>query len=376
MRDDPTVSRRRFLLGSAAVAALLAAPSCAYMTPKAQQATTKPVEPKIDGDLVYFNWADYVDPSCVRRLPERIRRQGHPVELRLDGEHAGQARRRQPVRHHLPVGAVGAEAGRRQPVTHDRPVDTEERPADLRPLRVLRRSLVRPAKSAHSIPFSMYKTGIAWRKDKLGETLTGGWSDLWNETSKGRTFVLDDRDEVLGMLSLLLGYDLNTAGDRELGEIVDRFRSLRPYLRGFSSDDYNNLLSGDAWMHQTWSGDMAALLWQARGRVDLRIRGADAGHPDQLRHLRDPDQRAPPGHRAAVHRLHAAARKRREEHQLHRLPDAGARHRGRLSGDRGRIIRSARSRSRTWPATSISRNDSVAKTQARDAAYTEMKVGL
>ena len=33
------------------------------MTPKAQQATTKPVEPKIDGDLVYFNWADYVDPS-------------------------------------------------------------------------------------------------------------------------------------------------------------------------------------------------------------------------------------------------------------------------------------------------------------------------
>ena len=59
----PDVSRRRFLLGSAGVAALLAVPSCAYMTPKAQQAATKPVEPKIDGDLVYFNWADYVDPS-------------------------------------------------------------------------------------------------------------------------------------------------------------------------------------------------------------------------------------------------------------------------------------------------------------------------
>ena len=118
-------------------------------------------------------------------------------------------------------------------------------------------------RSAHSIPFSMYKTGIAWRKDKLGETLTGSWSDLWNETSKGRTFVLDDRDEVLGMLSLLLGYELNTAATEELEAIIDKFRSLRPYLRGFSSDDYNNLLAGDAWMHQTWSGDMAALLWQA-----------------------------------------------------------------------------------------------------------------
>ena len=75
--------------------------------------------------------------------------------------------------------------------------------------------------------------------------------------------MLDDRDEVLGMLSLLLGYRLNTASDEELDGIIDKFRSLRPYLRGFSSDDYNNLLAGDAWMHQTWSGDMAALLWQA-----------------------------------------------------------------------------------------------------------------
>jgi spermidine/putrescine transport system substrate-binding protein len=39
--------------------------------------------------------------------------------------------------------------------------------------------------------------------------------------------------------------------------------SLRSHLRAFSSDDYGNLLSGDAWLHQTWSGDMAALLWQA-----------------------------------------------------------------------------------------------------------------
>ena len=33
------------------------------MNPKPNEANTKPVEPKIDGDLVYFNWADYVDPS-------------------------------------------------------------------------------------------------------------------------------------------------------------------------------------------------------------------------------------------------------------------------------------------------------------------------
>jgi spermidine/putrescine transport system substrate-binding protein len=119
------------------------------------------------------------------------------------------------------------------------------------------------ADSAHSIPFTMYKTGVAWRKDKLGEQLTGSWEDLWNEQASGRTFLLDDRDEVLGMGALLLGLPPNTADEDDLDEIVERLATLRPHLRGFSSDDYNNLLAGDAWLHHAWSGDMAAILWQA-----------------------------------------------------------------------------------------------------------------
>jgi spermidine/putrescine transport system substrate-binding protein len=118
-------------------------------------------------------------------------------------------------------------------------------------------------KSAHSIPFTMYKTGVAWRKDKLGDQLTGSWNDLWNDTANGHTFLLDDRDEVLGMGALLLGLDLNTADGDDLDQIVDKIDSLRPYLRAFSSDDFNNLLSGDAWLTQAWSGDLAAVIWEA-----------------------------------------------------------------------------------------------------------------
>ena len=51
----PAINRRRFLLGTAGVAALLATPSCAYMNPKPNEGNTKPAEPKIDGDLMYFN---------------------------------------------------------------------------------------------------------------------------------------------------------------------------------------------------------------------------------------------------------------------------------------------------------------------------------
>ncbi len=75
--------------------------------------------------------------------------------------------------------------------------------------------------------------------------------------------MLDDRDEVLGMMALKLGLPLNTADDERPGPDRRRVPVAAALPPRFSSDDYNNLLAGDAWLHQTWSGDMAALLWQA-----------------------------------------------------------------------------------------------------------------
>ena len=52
-------------------------------------------------------------PERVQGLRAGVRRQGHPVQLRLDGGDVRQAPGRQPVRHRLPDRQVGAEAARR-----------------------------------------------------------------------------------------------------------------------------------------------------------------------------------------------------------------------------------------------------------------------
>jgi spermidine/putrescine transport system substrate-binding protein len=125
----------------------------------------------------------------------------------------------------------------------------------------------------------MYKTGIGWRKDKIGSDLAGSWGDLWNTRAKGKVFLLDDRDEVLGMGALKLGLDVSTSVEGELGRITDSLRSLRPHLRGFSSDSYNNLLTGNAAMTQAWSGDMAAMLNQAKDPSIFGFEVAKEGAP-------------------------------------------------------------------------------------------------
>ena len=250
------------MLIGGATAAALGTSGCAYLSPDMPKEIMEPVVPEIDGDLVYFNWAEYVHPKVFKGFEEEYGVK--VIESNYDSMESMQAKLAAGNRYDLIFPS--AQWIERLTATHQlRRIDPStlvNAPLIFDHYDYFADPWYDPG-SIHSIPFTMYKTGLAWRKDKLGDELTASWGDLWNETAKGRTVVLDDRDEALGMMALKLGLPINTADDEHLDRIVDEFQSLRPYLRAFSSDDYNNLLAGDAWLHQTWSGDMAALLWQA-----------------------------------------------------------------------------------------------------------------
>ena len=87
-------------------------------------------------------------------------------------------------------------------------------------------------KSAVSVPFSVYKTGIGWRTDKV-DSMTGSWNDLWNPQAAKHIFTLDDQDEALAMAALLLGYDVNTSkhqAARRDQEAADQPEEVPPRL--------------------------------------------------------------------------------------------------------------------------------------------------
>ncbi|MEV6292827.1 spermidine/putrescine ABC transporter substrate-binding protein [Streptomyces sp. NPDC051896] len=255
---------RRAVLRAGACGLLGAAVGgCGFMPakrPSAQQLA--PVEPRVDGDLVYFNWADYVDPSVFKGFEKEYGVQ--VVQSNFDSMEGMVAKLNAGNRYDIIFPSAKwaqrlVRAGRLRRIDHARLANSH---AIFGTYTYFADPWYDPG-SAHTVPFTAYKTGIGWRRDRIGE-LTGSWRDLWNDKARGKVFLLDDRDEVLGMGALELRLDVSTGDRHDLDRITALLRTLRPRLRGFSSDSYNNLLNGNAIMTQAWSGDMAAMLNQAK----------------------------------------------------------------------------------------------------------------
>ncbi|MFJ9413345.1 spermidine/putrescine ABC transporter substrate-binding protein [Streptomyces sp. NPDC101227] len=278
--ESPPPSRRAFVRSGAAAALGLGLAGCGFM-PEGRNAfgdPDRPIDVKVDGDLVYFNWADFVAPAVFDGFEKEygvkvIQSNFDSMEGMVAKLNAGN---RYDIIFPTAKWAQRLTAGRRlRRIHHDRLTHADAVFGHYR-------YFADPwydRHSAHTVPFTMYKTGIGWRKDRIGDDLSDSWDDLWNPRAKGKVFVLDDRDEVLGMAALKLGLDLGTSDAHDLARITRTLQSLRPRLRGFSSDSYNNLLNGNAVMTQAWSGDMAAMLGQAKDPSVLGFEVAREGAP-------------------------------------------------------------------------------------------------
>jgi spermidine/putrescine transport system substrate-binding protein len=259
---DP-VRRRSLLKGGLALGATAglagATGSCAYLprdTP-AHVELPKSAKAEIDGDLVYFNWADYLAPSTFKGFQNE-----YGVKViqsnfdSMEGMYAKIAAGNQydivfPIAKW--VQKLRAE-GKLRAIDHDQLSNADQ---------VFYSGSYYndpwyDEGSAVSVPFTVYKTGIGWRTDKV-DSMTGSWNDLWNPQASKRIFTLDDQDEAIAMAALLLGYDVNTAKQSELDDIKKLLISQKQYLRAYSSDDVNDMARGDAWIHHMWSGDFVYL---------------------------------------------------------------------------------------------------------------------
>ena len=115
----------------------------------------------------------------------------------------------------------------------------------------------------YTVPYTIYTTGIAWRKDLVSENpyaMANPWDLLWQAKYKGRVAILDDYREALSLGLMKNGiYDLNTTDYRQINLARKSLEELNNLVNvRIDNNDYTEVPTGQTWIHHAWSGDMAA----------------------------------------------------------------------------------------------------------------------
>jgi spermidine/putrescine transport system substrate-binding protein len=122
-------------------------------------------------------------------------------------------------------------------------------------------------KNEFTVPYQWGTVGLVVNRDKVKGPVDS-WSVLWDPAYQGRVVLLDDTREVIGMVLLTLGHEMNATDPAQLNEAKDKLTQLVKNVRLFDSDNPKAaLLSGEAWLGQTWNGE-AALAHRENPQID------------------------------------------------------------------------------------------------------------
>ena len=271
---DRRIDRRGLLLGGAGAALAIAGCGIGYSGSGSKKETEKVVKAKVDGDLVYFNWSEYLDPALIKKFEKQ-----YGVKVRqsnFDSMSSMMAKLRSgnqydvifPDQSYAPRLIA---ANQLLKIDHDQ-LKNYDNIWDF-----FHDPKYDPG-AEHTVPYGLYATGIIWNEDKISG-MTGSWNDLFREDAKGKIFVLDDYQEAIGMANLRNGFDLSTVDPDELEKSKQMLIDQKPLLRGYSTDDIQNLINGNAWIHHGWNGDVVNLRNQVKNPESYRFEKPKEGIP-------------------------------------------------------------------------------------------------
>ncbi len=269
------LNRRELLRGGAGLAMTVGLAGCGVgNSGGSKEETEKPIAKKIDGDLVYFNWAEYIDPALLKGFEKRY---GVKVrESNFDSMPAMMAKLRAGISYDV-IFPSAEFTDRLITGNQLRKIDRDK----LKNVDSVYATFEEPwydSGSEHTTPYTMYATGLGYRADKV-TGMTGSWKDLGDADSGGRSFMLDDFQEGIGMANLVNGFELNTTDEDELEQSKDYLVDLKPKLRAISSDPITNMASGSAWVHHLWNGDIVNIRNQVKNPEDFKFQKNDEGIP-------------------------------------------------------------------------------------------------
>jgi spermidine/putrescine transport system substrate-binding protein len=130
----------------------------------------------------------------------------------------------------------------------------------------------------YTVPYTIYTTGISWRKDLVHENpyaMKNPWAMPWQPRYKGRVAMLDDYREGLSLGLMKNGiFDLNVTDYQRIGLARKSLEELSSMVNlRIATDDYSAVPTGQTWITNAWSGDIAAAPSYLPKGVDIGVVG-------------------------------------------------------------------------------------------------------
>jgi spermidine/putrescine transport system substrate-binding protein len=224
------------------------------------------LRPERDATLRVCSWPGHLNSACLDAFAKAYKAYQCRVELTTFTSfgHAKAALARGQERFDVVLGAPTYQAGPLverhliQPLNH----------SYLPNFRNLWRELQSPyydTYSRYTVPYTVYTTGIAWRKDLVTSdpyALANGWEFPWvaNLPRRGKTAILDNLRDSISLGLLKSGAtDLSTTDPFLINAAQHALLDLnkRAGLR-ISNNTAAELAAGRTWIHHAWSGQVAA----------------------------------------------------------------------------------------------------------------------
>src|SRR5258708_8564651 len=227
-------------------------------------ADNKPIasglKPETNATLKIFNWVAYINPAVVKNFCKKYNCKYEITTFQNMDEAMAKLRSGQ-VNYDIffpTIDVMGqlVEGKMIRPLNHSYiPNISQAWPDFINPFH--------DRKWQSSVPYTIYTTGMAWRKDFVHEdpyTMANPWAMPWQGKYKGKVAILDDSRESISLGLMKNGiFDLNTTNPAQIAASGKALQDLAHLTNvHIDNNDYTEIPKGSIWIHHAWSGDIAA----------------------------------------------------------------------------------------------------------------------
>jgi spermidine/putrescine transport system substrate-binding protein len=219
------------------------------------------LQPETGATLQVYNWVAYINQACVNSFAKKYKCKVEVTTFNTMNE--ALSKLRSGLKFDVLMGATVdvlgdlIESKLIQPLNHSYIPNITQAWPDFR-------NPYYDRGWQYTVPYTIYTTGIAWRKDKVHENpyaMRNPWREMFFQPQyKGKIAILDDYREDISLGLMMNGiYNLNTTSKSQIDLSRQTLLQLADLVdMQIDNNDYSEVPDGQTWIHHAWSGDMAA----------------------------------------------------------------------------------------------------------------------